>query len=166
MSLARQAPPAAQEASDWHGSIGQHVFVVGHRVHIVTRFVGVRARHALWRRSRRRVIHFRIGGWRGKCGAHRHSLRLGSTLKTLDPGRSCGNYNVMPLAGAIVGVVVPVYYLLVWSLSDPQRLAKCLLLKVREPGCHSSFYQLPLTPFSAWFWVLWLLLPFALWIWG
>src|SRR5437016_3755481 len=48
----------------------------------------------------------------------------------------------------------------------PERLVKCLLLKVRGPRCYSCFYQFPLTPFSAWCCVVWVLLPLALWLWG
>ena len=38
------------------GSIGQHVFVIRGRSHIVTRFVGIWTPHARWRRSGRRVV--------------------------------------------------------------------------------------------------------------
>jgi hypothetical protein len=37
-------------------SVREHVFVVGPRVHVVTRFVGAGSRSALWRSSGRRVM--------------------------------------------------------------------------------------------------------------
>ena len=56
MAVARQAPPIAKGALGQRGSIGQHVFVVRGRIDIITRFVGVWTRRALWRRSGRRVV--------------------------------------------------------------------------------------------------------------
>jgi len=72
----------------------------------------------------------------------------------------------MNVAGAICAALVPGFYLLVWSFFDRERLVKCLLLKIREPRYRSYFYSLPLTPFSAWFCVMSLLLILALWIWA
>ena len=55
-AVARQAPPIAQDGSDYRSSVGEHVFVVRGRVHIVARFVGIWTREALWRRSGWRVV--------------------------------------------------------------------------------------------------------------
>ena len=54
--LARQTPPMAGRAGFLAGSVGQGVFVVRHRVHIVTRFVGVWPRAAGGGRSGGRIV--------------------------------------------------------------------------------------------------------------
>jgi len=51
MAVRRHTPPVSKEARAWLGSIGQHILVVGHRVSILARFVGVRAQDTRWRRS-------------------------------------------------------------------------------------------------------------------
>jgi hypothetical protein len=56
MAIASQVSPITEDISGWLGSIGQYVFVVRGRIDIGTGLVGVWTRHALRRRSGRRVV--------------------------------------------------------------------------------------------------------------
>jgi hypothetical protein len=54
--VARQSPPIARNRGSYSGSVSKDILIVGHRVPVVTGFVGVRTRQPIGRGSGRRVV--------------------------------------------------------------------------------------------------------------
>jgi hypothetical protein len=55
---------------------------------------------------------------------------------------------------AIAGGIIPLWYLVWWTIKDRERVVKCLTFQVKESSRYSSFYVLPLTPFTVWFCII------------
>ena len=64
--------------------------------------------------------------------------------------------------GEIVGGILPLYYIVCWTINDRKRVIKCLTFQVKESRRCSTYYVLHLTPFTLWFCII--VLVASLWL--
>jgi hypothetical protein len=54
----------------------------------------------------------------------------------------------------IAGAIIPLYYMTWWTINDHKKVIKCLTFQEKDTRRYSSFYVLPLTPFTLWFLII------------